>query len=340
MTNSVFFLPGVDRSHVSSLVTPDVRYIEVVEDGFRGGQVVPSFFTPSKQGFAEVRENIGKSHVIGRLVSADMRSAAVSARLLDQDPHTGKKIDYIALGRQLEGLRHQFESKNISVHIIGFCKAVSYIADGARDVAMFFGVSMLIAVLLLYRVSHNWLMTLLPVLCSLTAVLWQAGAMRLLGLTIDPISMLIPFLVFSIGISHGIQMVLSTNQLLAGGASGVRGGQAEFALVEPGFVALATAAMTFVTVTIIDIPAIRQLACTAIAGIVALVFTNLLALPLLIEPRAAACRTRGAGGTRPCFARPVVAGAGGAGVTAQRRNGVRGGGIAGALAAWRWPAAW
>ena len=39
-TDEVFFLKGVDRSRVSSLFTPDVRYIEVVEGGFKGGNVI------------------------------------------------------------------------------------------------------------------------------------------------------------------------------------------------------------------------------------------------------------------------------------------------------------
>ena len=102
MTDAVFFLPGVDRSHVSSLVTPDVRYIEVVEDGFKGGQVVPSAFQPTPEGFAAVRANIGKSHILGRLVSPDMTSAVISARLLDQDPATGARLN-----ARVGGLSHQ-----------------------------------------------------------------------------------------------------------------------------------------------------------------------------------------------------------------------------------------
>jgi hypothetical protein len=284
MTDAVFFLPGVDRSHVSSLVTPDVRYIEVVEDGFRGGQVVPSFFQPSPAGFAEIRANIGKSHIVGRLVSPDMTSALISARLLDQDPATGKRLDYLALGGKLEALRQQYQSPDVAVHIVGFVKAVSDIAEGIRIIALFFGAAMLISIALLYRISHSWPLTLLPVACSLAAVIWQAAFLVLIGIGIDPISLLIPFLIFSIGISHGIQMVLSTNQRAATGATGLDAAKTSFiALALPGLVALATAAITFVTITMIDIPAIRHLAITALAGILALVFTNLLWLPVLIS---------------------------------------------------------
>lgn len=294
MTDAVFFLPGVDRSHVSSLVTPDIRYIEVVEDGFKGGPVVPGFFTPSAAGFAEIRENIGKSHILGRLVAPDLSGAVIAARLLDRDPATGRRLDYVGLGARLDALRRQYESPDIDVHIIGFCKAVADLAAGIRALAAFFLAAVLISAALLYRVSHSAALTALPVLCSLAAVLWQAAALHVFGLGMDPISLLMPFLVFSIGISHGIQMVLATNQRAAAGADAVTAAKASFvALAQPGAVALATAAATFATVTMIDIPAIRQLALTALAGIVALGFTNLVWLPLLISyvrPNAARLR--------------------------------------------------
>lgn len=284
LTDDIFFLPGVDRSHVSSLVTPDVRYIEVVEDGFRGGQVVPSGFVPSPEGFTQVRQNIGRSHIVGLLVSPDMRSAAVSARLLDQDPATGKKLDYVSLARQLEALRHKYQDAGLRLHIIGFCKAVGDLTEGARDIAIFFGVALLVTIFLLYRISHSAWLTAMPVGCSLAAVIWQAGIMRLLGMGIDPYSMLIPFLILAIGVSHGIQMILSTNQLAQHGAGALDAARGSFSMLfVPGSVALITAAITFLTVTFIDIPAIRQLAVTAIIGIGALALTNLIWLPLLLS---------------------------------------------------------
>ncbi|MGH8444692.1 MAG: efflux RND transporter permease subunit, partial [Solimonas sp.] len=50
-TDEIFFLPGVDRSRVSSIFTPDVRYIEVVEGGFSGGNVIPADYQPTQQYF-------------------------------------------------------------------------------------------------------------------------------------------------------------------------------------------------------------------------------------------------------------------------------------------------
>ena len=61
ISNQVFFIPGVDRASVRSIFTPNVRFVEIVEDGFAGGNVIPSNFKPTPEMFQRVRSNIIKS---------------------------------------------------------------------------------------------------------------------------------------------------------------------------------------------------------------------------------------------------------------------------------------
>ena len=93
ITNQVFFIPGVDRASVRSIFTPNVRFVEIVEDGFAGGNVIPSDFESSPEMFERVRANIVKSGEVGRLVSGDFSGAMVWANLLEENPQTGEKLD-------------------------------------------------------------------------------------------------------------------------------------------------------------------------------------------------------------------------------------------------------
>jgi uncharacterized protein len=195
-TDEVFFLPGVDRSQVQSLFTPNVRYLEVIEDGFSGGPVIPAGFTPNAQGFAEVRANIIKSGKVGQLVANDFSGALISARLMEIDPELLET-----------NLREKFSSDTISVHIIGFARIIGDVSAGARGVLGFFVVSFIITGLLVWVFSHSIKLTLPPLFTSFVAVVWQMGVLNVLGFGIDPMSILVPFLIFAIGISHGVQMV-------------------------------------------------------------------------------------------------------------------------------------
>lgn len=283
-TDEVFFLPGVDRSRVSSLFTPDTRFAEVVEDGFSGGPVVGQDFRPTPEGFAKVRANIFKSGTLGRLISEDFSSAVISVKLLEIDPRTGQKLDYISFGKQLEAkIRDQFQTPEITVHMIGFAKAVSDIAEGAESVVLFFAITVVITAFLLYWVSKSLWLTMAPLLCSLMAVIWQMGLLVLFGFGIDPLSVLIPFLILAIGVSHGVQMILSTGQILSTGVDPVTAARTSFMrLFTPGFVALVTTVVSFLTIVAIDIPVIQELAKTATIGLAVLALTNLILLPILL----------------------------------------------------------
>ena len=211
-TDEVFFIPGVDRSRVQSLFTPNVRFTEVVEDGISGGNVIPSDFDMSEQSLSQVRENIHKAGIIGRLVSNDLSGAMISAQLLEINPDTGEKLDYVEVARQLEDkLRSQYggaiKDVHISFHIIGFAKIIGDITDGAKRISIFFIITIVITTLLVIYYSQSIKAALIPVSCSLIAVIWQLGLLPLLGYGIDPMSILVPFLIFAIGVSHGVQMI-------------------------------------------------------------------------------------------------------------------------------------
>jgi predicted RND superfamily exporter protein len=283
LTDEVFFLPGVDRTHVSSLYTPDTRFTEVVEGGFNGGPVIPNTFKPNDAGFAMVKTNIIKAGIVGRLVGNNFKSAVVSAKLNDFDPHTGEHLDYAKFANLLDQkIRAKFDNADTEVHVLGFAQAVGDITHGAQSIVLFFGISLAVAAFLLYLVSRSAYLTLATLTCSVIAVVWQLGIITVLGYGIDPISVLIPFLILAIGVSHGVQIALSNVRLVGEGHSAEEAARISFhRLLEPGSVALLLAVLTFVTVTTIPVPVIRELALTAAIGIATLVFTNLSVLPVL-----------------------------------------------------------
>ncbi|MBW6509809.1 MAG: MMPL family transporter [Desulfuromonadales bacterium] len=284
-TDDVFFIPGVDRSQVSSLFTPNVRYTEVVEDGIAGGNVVPANFTPTEEGLERVRENILKAGIVGRLVATDFSGAMISAELLEIDPGSGERLDFIHVSHLLEEkIRDQYQSDRIDVHIIGFAKVVGDIADGAQRVVLFFLIAFIITTILVFLYTRSVILTLIPLACSLTAVIWQLGMLPVLGYGIDPMGLLVPFLIFAIGVSHAVQMITANTAEVRAGAERMDAAKASFRqLLLPGFVALASDTIGFITIRLIEIQVIQEMAVTASLGVAAIILTNLVLLPILLS---------------------------------------------------------
>ena len=285
VTDAVFFLPGVDRTQVYSILTPNVRYIEVLEDGVSADNVLPADFRPTEAGLARVRDNAIKAGVVGRLVANDFTGAIVSAKLQEFHPNTGERLDYVEVARRLDEIRSRAEARaRVDVHVIGFAKLVGDIAAGATRVAAFFGIAFLVTALFVYLYTRSVRLTVPPLACSLTALVWQLGAVTVLGFGIDPLSILVPFLVFAVGVSHGVQMVNSVRAEVVAGASGLDAARTSFRrLLLPGAVALASDSVGFITISLIEVQVIRETAITASIGIVAIILTNLALLPVLLS---------------------------------------------------------
>ncbi|MGK2907938.1 MAG: efflux RND transporter permease subunit [Desulfuromonadales bacterium] len=283
-TDEVFFISGVDRSRVSSLFTPNVRFTEVVEDGISGGNVVPADFQPTEEGLEQVRKNILKSGIVGRLVANDFSAAIISAELIEFDPQTGKKIDIIDIGHQLEALRKKIENDHVEVNIIGYAKVISDIADGAKRVVLFFLVAFLVSGGLVFLFTRSHRVTAMALICSLIAVVWQLGLLTYLGFGIDPLGILVPFLIFAIAISHGVQMITANRAAVFNGDDSLTAARASFrSLLVPGGVALISDTVGFITIMLIKIEVIQQMAITASLGVATIIFTNLILLPILLS---------------------------------------------------------
>ncbi|HYE52418.1 MAG TPA: MMPL family transporter [Azospirillaceae bacterium] len=284
VTDEIFFVPGVDRASVTSLFTPNVRFIEIVEDGFAGGNVIPAEFQPTAEWLPVVRENVLKSGQVGRLVAEDFTSALVSAQLIDRDPRTGERLNYLEVADRLESIRTKLAGEGIDIHIIGFAKAMGDIADGAAGVIAFFGLAFVITAVLVYVYGKSAMMTAVLLLVSVTTVIWQMGILVLFGFGIDPLSILVPFLVFAIAISHGVQNVGTITQEIGKGADIYTASRISFErLFVPGVSALVTDALGFLTIMVINIRMIQELAISASLGMMIIILTHLVILPLALS---------------------------------------------------------
>ncbi len=283
-TDEIFFIPGVDRATVTSLFTPNVRFIEVVEAGFAGGNVIPADFEGSAADLETVRQNVLKSGRVGRLVSNDHRAAMISAELLEIDPNTGARLDYLVVAKQLEDLRARYASEGLDVHIIGFAKAVGDITDGARGVLVFFLVAFAITAVLLFLYSGSFKLAALTLVCAMVPVVWLMGLLPLIGFGIDPMSILVPFLIFAIGVSHAVQMTHAWRLEILQGAGPLTAAHGAFLrLILPGSMALTTTVVGFLVIMRIEIDMVRELALTAGLGVGLILITNMLLLPVLLS---------------------------------------------------------
>ena len=302
LTDALFYMPGVARHTLTSLWTPNSRYFEITEDGFVADDVIPgtitidnidsqcvsrlktaSLATKCEPALDIISNNVVRGGFVGRLVANDFSAAMVRAELLDFDVKTGERLDYFDLADKLESdIRGKFENDKYEVQIIGFAKLIGDIADGAGTVVQFFAIALLLTILSVYAYARSVVLTFLPLFCSLTSLVWQFGILNILGYGLDPLAILVPFLVFAIGVSHGVQQINLITAEISDGKSSEEAARASFrGLLVPGSMALVTDLVGFGTLILIPIQMIQELAITASIGVALKILTNLVMLPVM-----------------------------------------------------------
>ncbi len=291
ITDEAFLIPGVDRMFMRSLWSPGTRWSSVTEEGFGGGPVIAGSddnadggYDGSPESIEMVRRNVERAGIIGSLVAFNHKSSVVFIPLLSKDPRTGGPLDYADFSSRLEAIRDKYQSDTIKIHITGFAKKMGDLIEGVRQMMFFFGLAVLIAIAVLYWYTRCLRSMAVVVVCSLVGVTWQLGLSAILGFELDPYSILVPFLVFAIAISHGAQKMNGILQDIGRGTHKVVAARYTFRrLFLAGLTALVSDTFGFAVLTIIDIGAIRELAFIASIGVAVIIFTNLILVPVALS---------------------------------------------------------
>ncbi|HEU0198445.1 MAG TPA: efflux RND transporter permease subunit [Nevskiaceae bacterium] len=350
-TNEVFLIPGINRTQVSSLFTPNVYYIRITAEGFDGHPVIPPIYTGTPAQLQQIRGNVQHSGQIGILVANNAKSAMIRASLLDSGHSTpaaaarfyGRVIQALGDTRGLFESKHQYTytlahdqdglkrglkigtgyvdygwmrrfqtfyyqppgggsaigisgsdvdvkvaanphyDPHIKVNIIGFTQLLADVINGLLGVFAFFGLAFVVTALLLFWYNRSWHLTLVALVAALLPVLWLLGILPLIGYGVDPLSILVPFLIFSIGTSHAVQMTNAWRQATVAGADPIEASRHSLQrLLIPGCLALLTNALGFAVIMLIDIPIVKELGISACIGVLLMLITNKAILPIMM----------------------------------------------------------
>ncbi|MBI5443341.1 MAG: MMPL family transporter [Deltaproteobacteria bacterium] len=287
VSDEVLLIPGVDRPWMKSLWTPGVRYTEITEEGFVGGPVMPSTYDGSPASLEKLRHHIARAGLVGKLVGSDYQSSMVFVPLVEMDAQTGKRLDYSVLSQRIEKVREKYEAEGkgkIKIHVTGFAKIVGDLLAGMRQMLFFFAIAVVICGVVVFLYTRCVRSTVVLIFCALVAVLWQLGIVAALGYELDPYQILVPFLVFAIGASHGAQKMNGIMQDIGRGTHKLVAARYTFRrLFMAGLTAILADAVSFAVLMLIDIPVIRDLVMTASIGVAILVFSKLILLPVILS---------------------------------------------------------
>ncbi|MES9828379.1 MAG: MMPL family transporter [Candidatus Thiodiazotropha sp.] len=285
ISDELSLMDGVDTGGLKSLWTPNMSWFSITPEGYESGKVIETgFFADNEASMQQIKTNVLRAGIVGNYVANDFQASMIDFQLLPISPKTREPVDIQDFSHRLEQVREKYESDDLKIHIIGDSKKVADLIDGFGQIMFFFMIAFAITAVLLFNYSRCYKATAVPLLCSVIAVIWQLGILNLMGYGVGVFSVLVPFLVFAIAISHGVQVINAVAHETAKGESRLDAARIAFHhLHRPGLVALLSDGIGFGMLLVIDIGAIQDLAMVASIGVALVIFTNLVLLPVLMS---------------------------------------------------------
>src|SRR5713101_4488874 len=277
LTEAVDRLPGVNHDQVSSLAHRMTRWVRVVPNGGMVSDVVMNGPPTTEAEVREIRNLVrSASYVMGSMVSLDQRAAVIRAGFHEQH------LDYRRLFDEVNAKILPMADEHAAVYVTGLPRLNGWILHLEGQVLTAFAVAIVVTWLCLYAYFRDWRGALRPTISGGLAALWGFGLMHLAGFALNPLTLVIPFLITARAVSHSAQMHDRYYEELARGAAKAGAIRGSFGgLFAPTAAGILTDALGVLAIGIIAIPALRQLAVTATLWLLSLLVTELCLNPIV-----------------------------------------------------------
>ncbi len=277
------FLPCVDKYKVISLAAKKVKNVKVTDWGIKAPRLMET--VPDCQAKIDYLEDavVKNDMVYGGLVSLDKKAAIVIADFFEED------IDYLKIFNALQDLKKKYQDDNHTVSMAGFPLVYGYVTRYLGQTFNIMTVILAVVAVFLFFSTRTWRGTILPIISGVLCGLWGTGIMSLAGFNLDPLVIVLPFIILLMAIRHSVQVIKRFNELYFEDGSPAKGDKRLASilsikeLLTPAFSGIITDAAGIFLVAIAPIAMLRKVSITATVWIMLTLFIALVLNPILLS---------------------------------------------------------
>jgi predicted RND superfamily exporter protein len=292
LTEDVDKLPGVNHNLVSSVTHRTVRKVWLTQTGDVNSapHYDPLKKEMSEAELAQMRQDVmSNPRVYGLLVSPDLKAGLIKATFNEG------ALDYQAIFAGVQTIREAAARSGIEIHATGAPMLVGWVFTYVGQILQIFFFTLLVMVSLLILYFRRLYGIVLPLLGILMATIWGLGTISLLGYNLDPLTLVIPFLISARAMSHGIQIVERYyEQLEVVDNTRIAARNTFNSLFRPGSLGVVSDAIGLLLIALGSVPINTKMAHYASLWAFSVIFVVLIFMPLMLAvlPRPRAVRKK------------------------------------------------
>lgn len=273
-------VPGVNQFQVISLASKKLKEIRSSTEGIEIAPLMYPKLPDNEQGVARLREAVLRNPLVyGSYVSADLKAALITVDFFDAELDYAKAYDGIyRVVRSIEG-------PGVTVRAIGEPLLYGWVRHFLPETGRIFVITLCALIALLFITARTWRGTLLPLLAGVVSAIWALGGAKLLGFHLDPLVIVVAFLITARAISHSVQLVTHYDDIVAGGQtdSAAAAKAAMLALFKPGMLGVIADAGCMSVVLLAQIPLLQKVAIIGTIWVLTIAISAVVLTPVLLS---------------------------------------------------------
>ncbi len=278
ITDKLYLTDGINAGRVMSLSSRKVKHIEANEEGFNTYRLMRDAPKTEDQISLLQQRIIVNPLVYGPLVSKDFKATLIQADF-------ESSVSSREIFKLLKEIETSYKDENHNIHIAGQPVLQGWLDHYLPRMSWLFVLAIFAMCIVLYDVFKSKRGVMLPIFSSIMATIWGLGITVMCGYKLTPATVLAPFLVFALGVSHSVQYIKLYYEFLHKDKCDSKRAAIKItrSLFVPAFTGLLTDGIAPFTLLIVPLGMVRSLAIAIGFGILSIFFSTVILVPNLLS---------------------------------------------------------
>lgn len=280
VTQDLRLVSAVNEFQITSLASKKVKDIRSSTDGIETRSLMWPDLPRDDAETARLRESVlANPLVYGVYVSTDLKAALISVDFYDS------RVDYGKAFTQIQAIARSVEGGGVKVHMVGAPILFGWVNHYLPETIQIFFATVGLLVVLLFLTARTWRGTLLPLLAGTTSAIWALGSAHLIGFNVDPLVIVVAFLITARSISHSVQLVTRFDDEIAAGASDAYAAAkaSMSSLFKPGMLGVIADAGCMLVVLLTPITLMQKVAIIGTIWVLTIALSAVVLTPVLLS---------------------------------------------------------
>src|SRR5215472_2626093 len=176
------------------------------KDPLKPDQPTPAAIDAVYRGTPAADAGLKVGDIIVSVVGGETPDRTAVAKLIAAKARGSEAVLGVKRGDGQETVKITVPEPDISIYVAGEPRLYGWVYSYAGDVFWIFTVTWCFEWLLRWMYFHDWRGALRPSLTGVIAAIWGLGFVHLIGFALDPLILVMPFLITARAVSHAIQM--------------------------------------------------------------------------------------------------------------------------------------